>query len=110
MEEFVKGDVVVLPFPFSDLSNSKKRPALVVANLEGEDIILCQITSKARIDDYSIVLINSDFKKGSLNLTSTIRLNRLFTADKSIVLYNLGSLKESKIKEVETKMINIFRK
>ena len=51
MEEFVKGDVVVLPFPFSDLSNSKKRPALVVANLEGEDIILCQITSKARIDD-----------------------------------------------------------
>ncbi|MFH1972979.1 MAG: hypothetical protein ABIJ18_05900 [archaeon] len=41
MEEFVKGDVVVIPFPFSDLSNSKKRPAFVAANLKGDDIILC---------------------------------------------------------------------
>ncbi len=107
MEEFVKGDVVV--FPFSDLSKSKKRPALVVANLLGDDIILCQITSEARIDDYSIVLSNSDFKKGNLNLTSMIRPNRLFTADKSIILYKIGSLKESKVKEVETEIIKIFR-
>lgn len=110
MEEFVKGDVVVLPFPFSDLSKSKKRPALVVANLEGDDIILCQITSEARVDDYSIVLATSDFKQGSLNLTSMIRPNRLFTADKSIILYKIGSLKESKIKEVETEIIKIFKK
>ncbi len=110
MEEFVKGDVVVLPFPFSDLSKSKKRPALVVANLKGDDIILCQITSEARVDDYSMVLTDSDFKKGSLNLTSMIRPNKLFTADKSIVLYKIGYLKESKIKEVETEIVNIFRK
>ncbi len=110
MEEFVKGDIVVLPFPFSDLSKSKKRPALVVANLQGADMILCQITSEAKVDDYSIVLTSSDFKKGSLNLTSMIRPNKLFTADKSIVLYKIGSLKESKIKEVEMKIVNIFRK
>ena len=110
MEEFVKGDVVVLPFPFSDLSKSKKRPALVVANLQGDDVILCQITSEARIDDYFIVLINNDFKSGSLNLTSMIRPNRLFTADKSIILYKIGSLKESKINEVEKSIIKIFTK
>jgi len=110
MEEFVKGDVVVLPFPFSDLSKSKKRPALVVANLEDQDIILCQITSEVRVDNYSIVLSNNDFKKGSLNLTSIIRPNRLFTADKSIILYKIGSLKESKIKEVEEGIIKIFKK
>lgn len=110
MEEFVKGDVVVLPFPFSDLSKSKKRPALVIASLEGDDIILCQITSEARIDNYSITLTNSDFKQGSLNLTSMIRPNRLFTADKSIILYKIGSLKESKIKEVEKEIVKIFRK
>ncbi len=52
MEEFVKGDIVVLPFPFSDLSKSKKRPALVAAILEGDDIVLCQITSEARVDSY----------------------------------------------------------
>lgn len=110
MEEFVKGDVVVLPFPFSDLSDSKKRPALIAANLEGEDTILCQITSEARIDCSSIVLTSSDFKKGSLNQTSLIRANKIFTADKSIILYKAGSLKEAKIKEVEKTIINIFKK
>lgn len=105
----MKGDVVVLPFPFSDLNISKKRSALVAANLEGDDLILCQITSKTRIDNYSIILKNNDFKKGSLNLTSIIRPNRLFTADKSIILYKIGMLNESKIKEVETKIINIFK-
>ena len=110
MEKFVKGDVVVLPFPFSDLSASKKRPALVIAALEGGDIILCQITSQARADDYSIVLTNSDFKQGSLNLTSTIRPNRLFTADKSIIQYKAGSLKDKKLGEVINSICNIIKK
>ena len=110
MEEFVKGDVVVLPFPFSDLSKSKKRPALVAAILEGDDIVLCQITSEARIDSYSIALTSSEFKKGSLNLTSMIRPNKLFTADESIILYKIGSLKESKIKEVEKGIVDMFTK
>lgn len=110
MEEFVKGDVVVLPFPFSDLTKSKKRPALVIANLQGDDIILAQITSKNRLDNYSIELNESDFEQGSLNLTSIIRINRLFTADKSIILYKIGSLKNYKIKKVEKELIDIFKK
>ena len=109
MEELVKGDVVVLPFPFSDLSSSKKRPAFVAAKLKGDDVILCQITSALKFDDYSIDLSNDDFLKGSINLTSMIRPNRLFTADKSIVLYKLGSLKKVKIKEVEDSLIKLFK-
>ena len=45
MAEFVKGDVIVVPFPFSDLTQAKRRPALVIATLAGDDLILCQITS-----------------------------------------------------------------
>ena len=48
MGRFIKGDVVVVPFPFSDLSTSKRRPALVLADLAGDDLILCQITSGPR--------------------------------------------------------------
>ncbi len=70
-EKLVKGDVVVLPFPYSDLSSAKKRPALILQILEGEDIILCQITSKQRYDKYSIDLKAADFKQGKLNLDST---------------------------------------
>ena len=78
MEKFMKGDVVVIPFPFSDLSSSKKRPALVLATLKGNDIVLCQITSEARFDEYSIELKENDFKKGKLNINSMIRPNKLF--------------------------------
>lgn len=110
MEKPLKGDVVVLPFPFSDLSSSKKRPALVVAVLESDDLILCQITSEARADGYSVMLTQSDFKKGGLNLTSLIRPNRLFTADKSIIQYKAGSIEDKKLKETLEKICNILRK
>ena len=47
MAKFVKGDVVVIPFPFSALAQAKRRPALVLTGLEGDDVILCQITSQS---------------------------------------------------------------
>ncbi len=109
MEEFVKGDVVVIPFPFTDLSASKKRPSLVLAKLQGDDLILCQITGKERNDKYSISLENSDFKKGSLNASSVIRPNKLVTADKSIINYKIGSLKTEKLKEVLDLIFKIFK-
>lgn len=109
MEALMKGDVVVLPFPYSDLSYSKKRPALIVGVLEGNDLILCQITSKQRDDKYVLNLNDTDFKQGKLNLESYVRPNRIFTADKSIILYKLGSLKETKTNEVIESIINILK-
>lgn len=93
MAKFVKGDVVVVPFPFSDLTQAKRRPALVVVNLEGDDIILCQITSQINKDKYSITIDDYHFKQGSLRQISNIRPNRIFTADSSIILYKLGVLR-----------------
>lgn len=110
MERPVKGDVVVIPFPFSDLSASKRRPALVVANLGGNDVILCQITSVARNDRFSISLIRSDFKDGKLRVESRIRPNRLFTADRSIIEYKAGTLTNEKVKVIEQTLIDIFTK
>ena len=109
MEKFVKGNVVILPFPFSDLSATKKRPALIVANLEGNDHILAQITSVARSDKYAISLEAQDFKEGGLPQSSMIRPSKLFTAERSIILYKIGMLNEKKIKEVEDTLVKIFR-
>jgi len=97
MGRFVKGDVVVVPFPFSDLSISKRRPALVLAELSGDDLILCQITSQSVRDTYSIELQGNDFTTGSLNKPSNIRPNCLFTADRHIILYKTGSRKMKKL-------------
>jgi mRNA interferase MazF len=108
MGKFVKGDVIVVSFPFSDLSASKRRPALVLAELDGEDIILCQITSKQNKDCYSINLENNDFVFGSLKLSSNIRANRIFTADKKIILYKIGTISDQKMDEVKKMIIRIF--
>jgi mRNA interferase MazF len=109
LEGFVRGDVVVVPFPFSDLSRAKRRPALVVAELKGDDLILCQITSQQVKDEYSISLDDRDFICGSLKKRSNIRPNRIFTADRHIILYRVGRLKEEKLNEVIEKIVQILR-
>lgn len=70
MATFVKGDVVIVPFPFSDLTQAKRRPALVVAGLQGDDLILCQITSQLVTDQYVIALLSDDFESGTLQQSS----------------------------------------
>ena len=109
MAKFVKGDVVIVPFPFSDLSQAKRRPALVVADLKGDDLILCQITSQAISDSYAVSVTNEDFANGGLNKNSNVRPNRLFTADKGIILYKAGQLKAEKLKKVIDKIIDILQ-
>jgi mRNA interferase MazF len=106
---FVKGDVVVVPFPFSDLTQAKRRPALVLAEVEGDDLILCQITSQSLRDQYAVQLDNPDFEAGSLRQKSNIRPNRLFTADTHIILYRAGHLKMVKVRAVIAKAVEILQ-
>lgn len=110
MARFVKGDIIVVPFPFSDLTQTKRRPALVISALEGNGLILCQITSQSVRDNYAILLDDKDFNTGSLKQSSNIRPNRIFTADNHIVLYRVGDLKLDKINEIIEKVIEIIRK
>jgi len=109
MAGFVKGDVVVLPFPFSDLSASRKRPALVIAPPQTyDDLILCMITSKGAKDASAIPLSTADFVDGRLPHDSNIRPNRLFTADAGIILHTVGKLSAAKIEEVISEIIRII--
>ena len=108
MGRFVKGDVVVVPFTFSDLSASKKRPALVVAALTGDDVILCQITSQTVGDAYAVTLSNADFSTGNLHHSSNIRPNRIFTGDSNIIQYRAGVVTFDKIHEVIDRIVQII--
>lgn len=109
MARFVKGDVVVVPFPFSDLTQAKRRPALIVAELEGDDLILCQITSQGIKDRYAIALDDGDFATAGLKRPSNVRPNRLFTADRNIVLYRVGHLSAAKLDQVISRIVQIFQ-
>lgn len=108
MERFIRGNIVVIPFPFSDLSASKKRPALVSADLHGDDIILCQIISQQTKDGYSIPIMDEDFSLGSLPVKSNIRPNRIFTADKNIVIKKVATINNEAVKVVIQKIINLL--
>ena len=109
MARFIKGDIVVIPFPFSDLSGSKKRPALVVATMQGDDVILCQITGQFTRDDYAIPLTTNEMKQGALNQpVSHIRPNRLFTADSAIINRKVAALKDDTLQEVIDAIIDII--
>ncbi len=108
MGKFIKGDVVVLPFPFTDLSFAKKRPALILADITGDDFILLQITSKNVKDDYAIPISKTDFSFGSLNQDSNIRPNKIFTLDEKLILYKIGHLNSTKLSECVNKICAII--
>jgi mRNA interferase MazF len=104
----VAGDIVVLPFPQTNLRQGKRRPALVAVDLPGDDLILCQITSQAHRDSYSVPLESADFESGKLHVQSYIRPNRLFTVEQSVVLYSVAHLADKKLDDVRAKLRELF--
>lgn len=109
MAKFVRGDVVVLPFPFTDLSSSKKRPAIILADIKGDDYFMLQITSQNVKDSYAISLLETDFQSGSLHRDSNIRPNKIFTLDRNLILYKIGHLTDAKIDECVQKVCDLIK-
>ena len=86
------GEVVLVRFPFSDLSQAKVRPALCLGGAGRGDWLLCQITSKGYGDPLAISLGPADFISGGLKLASYARPGKLFTANGSLMTASVGQL------------------
>jgi len=104
----VAGEIVVVPFPRADAAGGKRRPALVIADLPGADLILCQITSRAHWDAFAVPLDTSDFERGQLPQPGFIRLQRLFTVEHHIILHSVGKVTAAKFDEVFKKTRALF--
>lgn len=87
------GGVVLVPFPFSDLSSAKLRPAVVLASVRRGDYVLCQVTSNPHADPLAVEIKGDDFSSGSLERTSFVRVGKLFTANENLVVRQVGALK-----------------
>lgn len=81
----------------------------MLADLQGDDIILCQITSQFSKDSSAVSLTDSDFRQGTLKVDSHIRPNRLFTADKAIIAYKAGAISGTKYNEVIDVLIGLIK-
>jgi len=106
---FAAGSVVLVRFPFSDLSQAKLRPAVVLADCGRGDWLLCQITSNPYSDSRAIELTDSDFEKGSLRVTSHARATKLFTAHQSLIASEVAVLHSSTLKRITDAIIALLQ-
>ena len=110
MARFVSGEVVVIPFPFTDLSSVKVRPALVLASLSRGDVILCQITSQSAGHPDAIPILSADFEPGGgLRRASFALPHRLVTANEVCVRRSVGRLNTAKLQGIRERVCAIIR-
>ena len=98
---FSRGDIILVSFPFTDLTSTKRRPALVLSpdsfNALKQDLILAPITSKLVPDVHAIVLEDHDFKDGRLPKRSQVKLTKVFTIHSALVVKRICGLKPEKM-------------
>jgi mRNA interferase MazF len=110
MVAFGFASVVLVEFPFTDLSQTKLRPALVLAQATKEDWILCQITSNFGIDNKAIEIKDADFTQGSLRQISYARPNKIFTGHESLIEKRVGVLHKEKASAIVEAVVKILRR
>ena len=103
------GAVVLVRFPFSDLSQTKLRPAVVLANAGRGDWILCQVTSQAYSDERAVPLRSSDFASGSLRVTSFARPSKLFTASQELFAADVAVLTPASLSGLVEAVVALLR-
>ena len=107
--KYEKFDILLVNFPFSNLSHTKIRPAIVIKSLEGENTIFCQITTKKRgITKYEIPLDKTQCE-GDIRFDSNIYIDMIFTLHKSLISGKIGLIKDEKVKkEIDFKLKELF--
>jgi mRNA interferase MazF len=108
MVTFTAGAVVLVRFPFSDLSQTKRRPAVVLADAGRGDWILCQVTSKPYGDTRAIRLEDTSFSAGSLRVLSHARPGKLFTANRNLIISEVATLTSQSLKQVVDAVVNLL--
>jgi mRNA interferase MazF len=108
---YKRGDIILVPFPFTDLSSSKRRPALVVSpddfNGRLQDLVVIAITSQLT-DDNAVTVEQDDCVDGMLPKTSVVKLAKLFTIHSTLVLKRICALRDEKLDAVLGELRRFF--
>ncbi|MFQ5661846.1 MAG: type II toxin-antitoxin system PemK/MazF family toxin [Candidatus Paceibacteria bacterium] len=110
---YKKGKIILTPFPFTDLSSSKVRPAVIVSDsIKGEDIVAAFISSikskRSQKTDVTISSSSKTFSQTGLKTNSVIKVGKIATLDKKIILGEIGSIDISTKKEIDKKLKALF--
>ncbi|MDE1160960.1 MAG: type II toxin-antitoxin system PemK/MazF family toxin [Acidobacteriaceae bacterium] len=103
------GQVVAVPFPYSDLTGRKLRPALLLVPLQHHDWIICQITSNPFADRFAVALDKPSFVSGGLPHVSYARPTKLFSAHENLITQTLGQLSTTAFEQIRETLIAAIR-
>ena len=110
--QFNQGDILIVPFPFSNLTGVRQRPVLVLSKIsylkECEDVITCGITSNLKDSKYSLLIDNSDLVEGNIPVKSRIKVDKLFTLEKKIVIKRIGRVKKEAFNKVRDEFFRLI--
>ena len=104
-----RGSVVLVRFPFSDLSNAKRRPAVVLADAGRGDFVLVQVTSNPYADPRAVLLEEASFASGGLRILSYARPGKLFTANHTLIVREVGTLDEPTLATLTDAVVRLLR-
>jgi len=106
---YEQGEIVLAPFPFTDLSTIKQRPLLVISNNnyndKTEDLVTCGITSNPKDAEFSVLIDNKDLISGSIPLKSRIKVDKLFTLNQKIIKKKIAKINNEKFFEVKKELL-----
>jgi mRNA interferase MazF len=108
---YKRGDIVLVPFPFTDLSSSKRRPALVISpdafNDRMEDVVVAAITSQLT-SEHAVTIDQGDCVNGMLPRASVVKLAKVFTIHSTLIIKNLCALREEKLAAILGELRQFF--
>lgn len=105
-------ELVLLPYPFSDLEGTKVRPALVISNdifnKKSADCIMVPLTTIIKEEPYSIVINQEDLSEGKLLKSSRIRVDKIFCVEKDLIIMRIGKINEDTFNIIKKEIMKIF--
>ena len=109
---YKQGEIIIVPFPFSDLSSIKQRPVLILSknidNEKVEDIITCGITSNVKDSKYSVLIKNEDLIEGEVPKISRGKVDKLFTISQDIVKKKVGRINKETFEKVKSEFVKLI--
>ena len=108
---YKQGEIVIIPFPFSDLSAIKQRPVLILSkdfdNQNTDDVLICGITSNLKESKHSILIENNNLSYGSIPRISRIKVDKLFTLSQSIITKKVGQVNKETFEKVKKEFFKL---
>jgi len=106
--KFKAGDILLIPFPFTDLTARKVRPVFVVRDAMDEDLLLAPISTKVHREKNDYLIKTEDYTGTPLPVISCLRYEKLVTLSEALIIKKVAQLKKSTVKNIQRKIADFI--